>query len=169
MRYMAGGTLKKFIDQQPLSLDEMLKIAGPMADALTLAHDHNIIHRDIKSVNILMDAQHRPYLADFGLSVTVGDAKAASGSGTLAYMSPEQMGQQPSDHRSDIYSFGILLYEMLTGHMPTVNGKLWNLEQVMGGAALPVPEDMPPEIVAGVERATALKPDLRDNRATDIT
>ncbi|HLY25965.1 MAG TPA: serine/threonine-protein kinase [Aggregatilineales bacterium] len=168
MRYMAGGTLKKFLDQRALSLDELIKIAGPVADALNLAHERNIIHRDIKSVNILMDAQHRPYLADFGLSVTIGDSRAASGSGTLAYMSPEQMGGQPSDHRSDIYSFGILLYEMLTGHMPTVNGKLWNIEQVIGAAPLPVPADMSPEVATVLQRATALRPEDRYDHAPDI-
>src|SRR5260221_6212430 len=72
MRYMAGGTLKKLLQQKPLDLARTLAIARPLADALDVAHQKDIVHRDIKSVNILMDGRQNAYLADFGLSVTAG-------------------------------------------------------------------------------------------------
>ena len=158
MRYMAGGTLRKLINREKVDLDRLVKLAEPLADALDMAHQHRIVHRDIKSVNVLLDAQHRPYLADFGLSVTIGDPSQQSGSGTLAYMSPEQLRGEAVDHRSDIYAFGILLYEMLTKDVPAAGNQHWNLAQMISRASLPVPDDMPQAVVDVLRRATAYDP-----------
>ena len=165
MRYMPGGTLKKLIQQHALSVDEVIKIAEPLADALDQAHQRNIVHRDIKSVNVLLDAQHRPYLADFGLSVTAGDASAISGSGTLSYMAPEVLRSDMFDHRSDIYSFGILLYEMLTGSTPSVNNQHWNLMQMMNSIDLPPSLDIPFGVFNVLKRATDSDPEVRYSSA----
>jgi serine/threonine protein kinase len=166
MRYMAGGTLRKVIGATGLSLDEALKLAAPLADALDQAHQKQIVHRDIKSVNVLLDAQRRPYLADFGLSVTVGDPSSQSGSGTLAYMSPEQLRGDMADHRSDLYSFAMLVYEMLTGHTPEWNGAHWNLGQLMSGVELPIPEKISSAVAVVLKRGVALKPADRYPSAT---
>jgi serine/threonine protein kinase len=141
----------------------------PLANALDLAHQSQIIHRDIKSANILLDARHNPYLADFGLSMTIGDKNSLAGVGTLAYMSPEQMMGEPLDHRSDLYAFGVLIYEVLAGQLPKVNDQPWNLQQTMTQAPLPAAPDMPSAVVEVLRRATALDPADRYNSATEIT
>lgn len=168
MRYMPGGTLRKLLHKEPLDVGRLIKLAEPLADALDMAHQHRIVHRDIKSVNILLDSQHRPYLADFGLSVTIGDPSQQSGSGTLAYMSPEQLRGELVDHRSDLYAFGILLYEMLTGDVPSAGNQHWNLAQTISRAPLPVPLDMPEAVANVLRRATAYDPDDRYESAAAI-
>lgn len=165
MRYMAGGTLKKLIQQHPLSVEEVIKIAEPLADALDLAHQRSVVHRDIKSVNILLDAQRRPYLADFGLSVTAGESAGTSGSGTLSYMAPEMLRSDDFDYRADIYSFGILIYEMLTGSPPSVNNQHWNLMQMMSHVELPSSEQIPFGVYEVLKRATDADPDVRYSSA----
>lgn len=165
MRYMPGGTLKNLIAEHPLSVAETLKLAEPLAEALDLAHARGIIHRDIKSVNILLDAQHRPYLADFGLSATVGDTKNTTASGTLAYMAPEQLKKDSFDHRSDLYSFGLLLFEMLVGNTPRHNSQHWNLMQMMNGTELPVPFEVPQYAADVLRRLTDADPDQRYDTA----
>jgi serine/threonine-protein kinase len=168
MRYMAGGTLRKLIKSAPLDVDETVKLARPLADALDLAHTRQVVHRDIKSVNILLDAQNRPYLSDFGLSVTAGDTSTQSGSGTLAYMSPEQLRSEVSTYRSDLYSFGMLLYEMLVGETPSVNGQHWNLMQVMSATPLPTPGTLSPSVAEVLRRAMAIDPADRYGSASEM-
>ncbi|HLY28807.1 MAG TPA: serine/threonine-protein kinase, partial [Aggregatilineales bacterium] len=167
MRYMAGGSLKGLLESGPLDLSQTVKLIRPVADALDLAHQRKIIHRDIKSANVLLDARHNLYLADFGLSVTLGDSSQPGG-GTLAYMSPEQMMGDAVDHRSDLYAFGILLYEMLTGKLPVMGGQPWNIQQVMVSAPMPIPDDMAPGVAEVLRKATSLKADDRYNSATEI-
>ena len=168
MRYMAGGTLSKLIKAEPLDVSHTLRLARPLADALDLAHTRQIVHRDIKSVNILLDAQNRPYLSDFGLSVTAGDSSSQSGSGTLAYMSPEQLRGDPSDFRSDLYSFGMLVYEILVGATPAINGQHWNLLQVMSATPLPMPATIAPAVADVLRRGMALAPLDRYESATSL-
>jgi Protein kinase domain len=168
MRYMAAGSLKDLLRKQPLDLATVVQLMEPLASALDLAHQNQIIHRDLKSANVLLDAHQHPYLADFGLSMTVGDKNSMAGVGTLAYMSPEQMLGDPLDHRSDLYSFGILLYELLTGHLPIAEGQSWNLQQAINNLPLPVPDDMPPAVTSVLTRATALQPGDRYNSAAEI-
>src|SRR5260221_60953 len=79
MRYMAGGSLKQLLRSGPLDLRQVVKISQPLADALDLAHQRQIIHRDIKSANVLLDARQNLYLADFGLSVTLGESNQQGG------------------------------------------------------------------------------------------
>ncbi|MBK8903421.1 MAG: protein kinase [Anaerolineaceae bacterium] len=124
MRYMEGGSLRERLRHAPLSLIEVATILNRIAPALDTTHAHNIIHRDLKPSNILFDNDGKAYLADFGL------AKFAEGTyttltrnegmvGTPAYMSPEQIrGQEHLDGRTDIYSLGVILFEMLAGRLP---------------------------------------------------
>jgi serine/threonine protein kinase len=168
MRYMAAGSLKDLIRKQPLDLATVITLAEPLAGALDLAHQNQIVHRDLKSANVLLDAHQHPYLADFGLSMTIGDVNSPGGVGTLAYMSPEQMVGDPLDHRSDLYAFGILLFELFTGHLPTADGQTWNVQQTMANAPLPVPSDLPKAVADVLIKATALQPDQRYDTAAEI-
>src|SRR5260221_9115906 len=167
MRYMAAGSLKDLLKKEPLSPQRVAELMAPLAGALDLAHQNQIIHRDIKSANILLDAQLHPYLADFGLSMTKGDMRGEAGVGTLAYMSPEQMMGDPIDHRSDLYAFGILMYELLTSQLPSLDGQPWNLHQTMRAAPLPIPDGISERVADVLRRSTALAPDDRYQTAKE--
>ncbi|MEP7288499.1 MAG: protein kinase [Chloroflexota bacterium] len=166
MRYMAAGSLKDLLKSEPLTPARVVTIMEPVASALDLAHQYQIIHRDIKSANILLDAQLHPYLADFGLSMTKG-TQTEGGVGTLVYMSPEQMMGDPIDQRSDLYSFGMLMYELLVGELPSADGQPWNMLQVMRNMPLPIPDGMPDSIASVLRRSTALAPDDRFQTAVE--
>ncbi|MDW8326299.1 MAG: serine/threonine-protein kinase, partial [Anaerolineales bacterium] len=124
MRYMPGGTLEHRITGRPLPLSQIVPIVQNIAAALDHAHAAGIVHRDLKPSNILFDAQGYASLSDFGLAklterVVTRITFSGAMVGTLDYMSPEQaMGEQNLDGRSDQYSFGVILYEMLTGSVP---------------------------------------------------
>ena len=121
MEYVDGVTLKEYMQEHKLSLNAMLEIGVRLADALQHAHSHHIIHCDIKPQNILLDKNMNPKIADFGIAKMVTNqtivySKAVMGS--VHYISPEQARGLPVDGRSDIYSLGIVMYEMLSGKLP---------------------------------------------------
>lgn len=123
MEYVEGCSLKEYIDRNsPLSIDESLRIFEQLISALQHAHENNVIHRDIKPHNILLDTKHNVRVTDFGLAVNAGDLgiEAAAGDimGSIYYMSPEQIKGETVSNATDIYSAGILLYEMLCGCRP---------------------------------------------------
>ena len=116
-----GETLKEKIPKGPLELDEAIGIAKQIAEGLAGAHKHGIVHRDIKPANIIITTDGVAKILDFGLAKLAGQAhltKTGSPVGTAAYMSPEQAQGMEIDHRTDIWSAGVVLYEMLTGHLP---------------------------------------------------
>jgi serine/threonine protein kinase len=119
MALVQGGTIKDRIARGPMTLDEALDIASQTAQGLQAAHAKGIIHCDIKPANIMIDPQDRVKIMDFGLARLI-DATVASGIivGTPAYMSPEQAQGKPADVRSDIWSLGVMLYEMVAGRRP---------------------------------------------------
>ncbi|MCP4418014.1 MAG: serine/threonine protein kinase, partial [Chloroflexi bacterium] len=122
MPLMEGGTLGKRLDDGPLSLDEATTVLKQIAPALDMTHRLNMVHRDLKPDNILFNKHGVPLIADFGIvkSAESNTTLTADGIvGTPAYMSPEQVGSKKTlDGRSDIYSLGIILYQMLTGERP---------------------------------------------------
>ena len=132
MQYIEGETLAARIKREPLELKESLHIASQVADALAEAHTHGIIHRDIKPSNIIITARGQSKVLDFGLARVIAGAVESEAEtqsllttpgtilGTVPYMSPEQVRGEPVDARSDIFSFGVLLYEMLSGRQPFV-------------------------------------------------
>jgi len=121
MAYIKGQSLKDKIDSGPLKIEEVLHIAYQIADGLQEAHEKGIVHRDIKSSNIMLSSRGQPKITDFGLAKLIDRTKltkAGTTVGTIAYMSPEQTLGVSVDHRTDIWSFGVLLYEMITGRLP---------------------------------------------------
>ena len=122
MPFVVGGTLADILRKQRVTLPEARRIISQIGDALSYAHARGMIHRDIKPSNILIDERGNCLLTDFGLArmAQAGEKLTTSGQimGTPAYMSPEQGTGSSTDHRSDLYSLGIILYEMLTGRVP---------------------------------------------------
>jgi serine/threonine protein kinase/lipoprotein NlpI len=132
MQYVEGETLAARIHRKPLTLKEALGFALPVADALAEAHSRGIIHRDIKPQNVMITARGQVKILDFGLAKVVADRGALDGEaetqslltetgaivGTVPYMSPEQVKGEALDARSDIFSFGTVIYEMVSGHRP---------------------------------------------------
>jgi ligand-binding sensor domain-containing protein len=169
MRYVGTGTLKDLIAEGPLSLLDAIELFSQVADALHYAHDHGVIHRDVKTSNVLIGEGRQCYLTDFGIAKLAEGSSQFTGTGTIvgtpAYMSPEQCSGLPVDARSDLYSLGIVLYEMLTGAVPfeAETPVAVVLKQVQ--AALPSPRNLNPAIPEAVEkvvfRALAKEPDHR--------
>src|SRR3989442_9271113 len=130
MQYIEGETLDARIKSKPLVLKEALTIAAQIADALSEAHSHGIIHRDIKPSNIMVTSRGQAKVMDFGLARVIAGAVESEAEtqsllttpgtivGTMPYMSPEQVRGEVLDGRSDIFSFGVVLYEMLSGRQP---------------------------------------------------
>ncbi|MGB7063270.1 MAG: protein kinase [Candidatus Zixiibacteriota bacterium] len=121
MEYVEGESLKDLIARKELSIGEVLDMALQISEGLAVAHGAQIVHRDIKPQNILMGKDGRVRICDFGLAKAKRDAtltQAGSTLGTIAYMSPEQAQGKEADHRSDIFSFGVVLYETVTGQLP---------------------------------------------------
>ncbi len=121
MEFVEGQTLRKKISSGPMSLDDVLHFGLQIADALQEAHARGIVHRDIKADNIMVNAKNQAKVMDFGLAKLKGTLKLTRSSstvGTLAYMAPEQIQGGEVDARSDIFSFGVVLFEMLTAKTP---------------------------------------------------
>lgn len=121
MAYYEGETLKERIEKGPLKIDETIEIAIQVAEGLQEAHEKGIVHRDIKSTNIIVTEKGIAKILDFGLAKLKGQSKLTKDGttlGTAAYMSPEQAMGKKVDHRTDIWSLGIVLYEMVTGQLP---------------------------------------------------
>src|SRR6202453_5447163 len=124
MAYVEGHDLHQLIRDNPqMPLERVLKFAQQLAGALAAAHAEDIVHRDLKPQNILVDASDQLYIADFGLAKSyaagaVGMTQTGAFLGTPRYMSPEQVEGKPTDGRSDLYAFGLILYEMVAGDVP---------------------------------------------------
>jgi len=122
MRWLRGGSMRESISQGPWAIAAVRQVLDQIAAALTTAHRMGVVHRDIKPANILLDLEGNAFLTDFGIATQVRDAGAAGGQqasiGSPAYVSPEAITHEPVTPRSDIYSLGIVLYELLTGRLP---------------------------------------------------
>ena len=173
MPYFENGSLaNRMKPGEPLKTIAILDIAAQVADGLSFAHRTGIIHRDLKPANILVAANDRVCLADFGLARTVFndtivDVENRTLEGTAPYMSPAVAAGDAEDTRCDIYSFGALLYEMLTGHAPYKGERPKEiLDKIIAGPPRPIADLNPaadPRLVAVAEKAMARE--LRDRYA----
>ncbi len=165
MAYYEGRTLAQRIDQGPIPLADALDYVMQIGRGLAEAHGSAIVHRDIKPANILITNSGVVKILDFGLAKLAGMGVATQTgmiSGTVAYMSPEQVQGQELDHRTDIWSVGVVLYEMLAGRRPFQGDNLLSLSraiaqtqpEVLGGAR----PDLPPEVARIVVRLLEKRP-----------
>ncbi len=113
-----GGSLADRIVTNRPTVQESARLVAEVADTLAYAHRHGFLHRDIKPANILIDHHGRALVADFGIARSPDDGDEPTSFGTLAYTAPEQVEGKPADHRADIYSLGVVLYELLVGRLP---------------------------------------------------
>jgi serine/threonine-protein kinase len=175
MPFIAGQTLKQVIGGQPLKLLSALSIAIQVADALATAHARGIVHRDIKPSNIIVNEQGQVKVLDFGLAKLIANEESGHNSlseksmteigvpyGTMGYGSPEQATGERVDHRTDIFSLGILLYEMATGQQPFKGrNRIEIFHGVINNAPRPVRDfnpQAPPQLQAILDRALAKQP-----------
>ena len=177
-----GGTLRDWLRGAPRDWRETIELLTGVADGLAAAHDAGILHRDIKPENILITRSGYAKLADFGLAKLYdhADGEQASGAsdlrtrtgiimGTAAYMSPEQAMGQPLDARSDVFSFGAVLYEALSGRRPFVRASdLETLFAVVHQEPTPLPESFPSPVRSVVEKALAKSPADRFQSMRDL-
>jgi tRNA A-37 threonylcarbamoyl transferase component Bud32 len=176
MRYMTGGSLADRIAKGPMSVKESARIMEKLAAALDDAHAKGIIHRDLKPGNILFDRTDEPFISDFGIAKIIqAQGSTVTGGaiiGTPAYMSPEQAQGEGVDSRSDIYSLGVILYEMLSGKQPF--GADTPMAIVVKHITEPVPHildanpKLPAEVEPIIEKALAKSKDDRFASAGDL-
>ena len=181
--FVDGGTLADWIQSAPRSRREILELLLGIADGLAAAHDAGILHRDIKPYNILVMQSGYAKLADFGLARLTADADASGESvtttylrtepglvvGTIGYMSPEQVSGKQLDARSDIFSFGIVLYELLTGRRPFQGPSAVAVMHAIASEPAPaLPRDVPDALRAVVERALEKDPARRYQTMRDL-
>jgi serine/threonine protein kinase len=171
MPLLSGGTLKDKLANGPLRWVDAVRVALPMTRALAFAHAHGLIHRDVKPSNILLTASGDPMLADFGIAKIISEEVTLDLTGTNAmigtpeYMAPEQVTSKNVDARADIYSLGVVLYEMVTGRKPFTADTPMAVLLKHATEPLPRPSQFVPSLPADVEtvlaRALAKRPEDR--------
>ena len=155
MRLVRGGSLDDRLKEGPLVLDRASRMLDQIASALTFAHEQGIIHRDLKPNNVLLDERDNAYLTDFGIAkMLAGTTKlTATGNilGTPSYMAPEQWRGDPVDARTDTYSLGVMLYEMVLGRLPFSGDTPYTLMYKHFNDAPPPPREHNPALAASIE------------------
>jgi TolB-like protein len=185
MQLVEGLPLDRVIPAAGLSVEQIIDIASALGDALAAAHDKGIVHRDLKPANVMISSEGRVKVLDFGLAKDVrtspADATMTSASqtqvgvvmGTPAYMSPEQTSGRPLDHRTDIFSLGVLLHEMSTGRRPFHgNSSAELVSAILRDTAPPVTElrpDLPSDLARVIRRCLEKDPRHRLQTARDVS
>ncbi|MBK8147029.1 MAG: serine/threonine-protein kinase [Acidobacteria bacterium] len=180
MELVQGETLAERIERRSVSTDDLLSTASQIADALDEAHRAGIIHRDIKSSNIIVNHRGQIKILDFGLAKSMAEdvsdeevtrAKTEDGMlvGTVQYMSPEQALGKNLDGRTDLWSLGVLLYEMVTGELPfKAPTQAGTFDSILNRPPAKIEGDVPPEVVAIIEKLLEKDRDLRYQTASDL-
>jgi TolB-like protein/tetratricopeptide (TPR) repeat protein len=187
MEYVDGKPLSEVIGKGGLPLPQLLKVALPLADAISAAHEKGIAHRDLKPANVMVGADGRVKVLDFGLaklmeapSLEMGQTGLPTATltaegrimGTVAYMSPEQAEGKPLDHRSDIFSLGVLLFELATGVRPFKGDTaLSTITSILRDVPRPVTEfnhALPRELARIVRHCLVKDPEYRYQSAKDL-
>jgi serine/threonine protein kinase len=186
MEFVDGKSLNELIPRKGMKLTEALRVAAQVADALTAAHAAGIVHRDLKPGNIMVDAQGRVKVLDFGLAKQTAPAPAPDEEtrtaplteegaivGSVPYMSPEQAEGRPVDARSDIFSFGAVLYEMVTGQRAfRGDSRISTLAAVVEKEPQPIGETgavVPPELERLITRCLRKEVNRRSQHMSDLT
>ena len=176
MEYVDGPDLKEYIRaNSPLNLGNIIKIMDQILSAMSLAHKHNVIHRDLKPQNILMDKHGNIKIADFGIAVALNQnsvTQTNSAIGSVHYMSPEQTRGGLVTKQSDIYSLGIILYELITGNVPFNGDSAVSIALKHAQEPIPSIRKQDPNIPQPLEnvvlKATAKDPRDRYNSAKEM-
>jgi WD40 repeat protein len=169
MRWLRGGALRGALKGEPWEIEAIARTLAQVTAALSFAHLYGVVHRDLKPENILLDEAGNAYLADFGIARILSEASDdMSAMGSPAYAAPEQIASQPTTPRTDQYSLGIILYELLTGQHPFPDlADLTFTELTAKRVSEPLPPlsrarpDLPPALDQVIRRATALHPEER--------
>src|SRR5213080_2246610 len=180
MEFIKGKELKTFFDaNERFDLKEAVRVMCELCDALDFAHNAGIIHRDIKPANVMLDAQARTKLTDFGVArvqdsdkTSVERTQAGTMVGTPAYMSPEQITGGNIDKRTDVFSAGIILYQFLTGEKPFTGSGAWTIvKKILHEDPAPpssLNNAITPLFDAVVNKALSKNPDTRFQSARDL-
>jgi len=168
--YVESGSLAGKLVAGRLPQQQALRWVSEIADALEYAHINGIIHRDIKPANILIDHHGRAKLADFGIAHSATKTgESVLSLGTLSYMSPEVLQGQPSDHRSDLYSLGVVLYEVITGRIPYSSSEPNVLrKEIVLGKPFDWPADFSAELRLICQKALSKSPHRRQASAAEF-
>ena len=173
LEYVEGSSLRELMDRNELTYDSCLDILLQVCEGLNTAHQAKLIHRDIKPGNIVVDRNRRVRILDFGLAKGEGDTQLTQAGmtiGTISYMSPEQgQGQEP-DHRSDMFSLGVVMYEMLTGKLPfsgdNIPATLYSIVNNQPKPLSALNPDLPLQLQTIIDRVLAKQP---GDRYADIS
>jgi len=175
MAYIEGQSLRKKIESGPLEMEEALKIGMQVAEGLQEAHKKGVVHRDIKSSNIMVDERGQAKVMDFGLARMVGTTlltQEGAAMGTIAYMSPEQARGEEVDFRTDIWSLGIVLYEMFTGQLPFKGDHeqavVYSIRKDKPRPITELKQDIPVSIEQVVSKALEKDPEKRYQHAEEL-
>jgi len=182
MELVDGQPLDTRLAQGPLPMEQVLRYGLQVADALAHAHAHGLVHRDLKSANVVLTTDDRAKVLDFGLAKRLDESQldgltrsqaSLTGPGvvvgTLAYMAPEQLRGQPADARSDVWALGVVLYEMATGARPFEGQTGFALSSaILKEPPRPLPAKVPLALRAVIERCLAKEPADRYGRAADV-
>lgn len=175
IQFIEGKSLKDKLNEGEMPLQTAIDLVTKLCKGLSNAHDSGIIHRDIKPSNILIDTRGNPHLVDFGLAAVQGcEQLTQSGStmGTLEYMSPEQIRGDPLDNRSDIFSLGVVMYEMITGRTPFRADNITAImNRILQAEPLPIGQfnpDTPPRLQNIITRLLEKEPGKRYKSAREV-
>jgi serine/threonine protein kinase len=181
MEYVEGDSLSARLRARgPLPPAEVATLGRQIAEALAHAHHRGVLHRDLKGANIVCDRDGRPKILDFGIArqivndiadhVTRTSAAPAAGvEGTLPYMAPEAIRGEPQDERSDLWSLGVVLHELLTGSLPFQGRNSLDLAAaIAGGSPAPLPGSVPPALAGVVSRLLSRDPSARYGTAAEV-